>query len=128
MSLMCACVGNTEFGRAFRVFEDIRALPQGADAKAFGALMTGCARAGELASAVWLGEEAYGLERPDGNPAETRGRGLPAGQLLDAEQLEQLFLTISQAGLADTMGSQLLEGLRAAGVPVGSKLLSMMAG
>jgi pentatricopeptide repeat protein len=114
-SLMGACLSNHDTDRAMQVFEDLKA-GGGADAKAYSSLLYGLVRLGEFAKAVALIKDAYGL----GN----RRRVLPAGQFLEAEALEQLMRGLSHRPQTQSVGIELLEELRAAGVPVSSRLFS----
>lgn len=114
--LMCACVNNRQIGRAFEVFEELKASREWPDVKAYGALLSGCIRHGHLEEAVSLVEEAYGLK-----PGSTR---LPRGETLEQERVEHLFRSLSQQGLMDRLGVPLVEKLRAAKVPLSSWLLS----
>mmetsp|Transcript_78127 Transcript_78127/g.252929 ORF Transcript_78127/g.252929 Transcript_78127/m.252929 type:complete len:369 (-) Transcript_78127:4-1110(-) len=117
--LMCACLNNGAVDRAFRVFEDVQRSGLGADAKAYGSLIAGCIRHGHLHRAVSLVEQAYGLVPAAGGPA--RGHRPPG---VDAELLEQLLKALSQQGLMEQQGMPLLGRLRAANVPVSSRLLN----
>jgi len=114
--LMCACLSNHDLVRAMKVFEDIKAAEGSADAKAHSSLLSGLVRLGHLEKAVALVEAAYGL----GNVA----RGLPAGQVLEAEVLEQLMRSLGQRQLMQNLGLPLLERLRAAKVPISGRLFS----
>merc|ERR1719215_1038592 len=91
--LICACLNNNAFDRAFEVFGEILRTNRTADGKAFGALISGCVRQGELDRAVVLVEEAFGLS---GKPAQ-----LAKGQSLEADCLEKLLLALSQKGRAE---------------------------
>jgi len=115
--LMCACLSNQDFDRAMKVFEDMREAEGCADAKSHGSLLSGLVRNGKLEKAVALVEAAYGL-------GKTAKRGLPAGQVLEAETLEQLMRSLRQRQLMQSMGLPLLEKLRAAKVPISARLLT----
>jgi len=108
--LMCACVNNRSIRRAFEVFEELKKSRDGADVRAYGALLSGCVRHGHLEEAAHLVEEAYGLK--NGKPQ------LSPGENFEAERLEQLFRSLSQRGLFQKVGAPLMEGLRAKKVPV----------
>jgi len=116
--LMCACLSNHDSVRALKVFDDIKVADGSADAKAHSSLLSGLVRLGHLDKAVALVESAYGL-------GEAGQRGLPAGQVLDSEPLEQLVRNIGQRHLMESMGTPLLERLRAARVPISGRLLSL---
>lgn len=103
--LMCACVNNRAVRRAFEVFEDLKQSREGADVRAYGALLSGCVRHGHLEEAAQLVEEAYGLK--DDKPRLSRGENL------EAERLEQLFRSLAQKGLHQKVGVPLMAGLRA---------------
>jgi pentatricopeptide repeat protein len=121
--LMCACLNNNAVERAIAVFEELKASGHGADAKAYGALIAGCTRHGQPETAVNLVEEAYGLKE------SKRGRGLPHGQSLEPEPLEQLFRALQQQDLMKRLGAPLLEKLRVAKAPVSGRLFnSLVAG
>jgi len=125
--LMCACLSNHDLDRAMKVFEDIKEAGGGADTKAYSSLLSGLVRLGQLEKAVALIEDAYGL-------GKSGHRGLPAGQVLEAEGLEQLMRAFGQkhscygalgkGNLMQQVGVPLLERLRAAGVPMSGRLLS----
>lgn len=108
--LMCACVNNRAIRRAFEVFEELKSSREGADVKAYGALLSGCIRHGHLAEAVHLVEEAYGLK--DGV------RRLPRNENLESERIEQLLRSLSQKNMMDKFGMPLLENLQAKKVPL----------
>jgi len=109
--LMCACLNNNAVDRALEVFEELKHAGQGADAKAYGALISGCVRHGHLQKAAALVEEAYGLK---GRPC--------AGGTLESEPVEQLLRAYASRGLMEQQGIPLLERLRAAKVPISGRL------
>jgi len=108
--LMCACVNNRSIRRGFEVFEDLKKSREGADVRAYGALLSGCVRHGHLEEAAHLVDEAYGLK--DGKPR------LSPGENFESERLEQLFRSLSQRGLFQKVGAPLMERLRAKKIPV----------
>jgi len=114
--LLGACLSNHDPARAVKVFQDIKASGC-ADAKAYGSLIAGLVRLGQLEKAAELVSDAYGL---DGQ------RGLPAGQTLETETLEQLMRTLGHRNLMQSMGVPLLERLRAARVPISGRLFTSM--
>jgi len=121
--LMCACLNNNALDKAISVFEDLKASGHGADAKAYGALIAGCIRHGQPKAAVDLVEEAYGLKV---NTGKRGRRGLPNGQSLDPEPLEQLFKALQQQDLMEKLGAPLLEKLRTAKAPVSGRLFNSL--
>lgn len=118
--LMCACVNNHAVRKAFDVFDTLKSAKNGADARAYGALLSGCVRHGHLREAASLIEDAYGLG--------SHKRGLPPGEHLETERVEQFFRGLSQQGLADSLGASLLEQLKTLRVPVGRSYLSSAVG
>merc|ERR1719310_2030340 len=59
--LMCACLLNDDLGRALEVFNGLKTYGGGSDARAYGNLISGAARLGDIEVAVHLTEEAFGL-------------------------------------------------------------------
>jgi len=114
--LMHACVNNRSIRRAFQVFEELKSSREGADVKAYGALLSGCIRHGHLEEAVGLVEDAYGLQDP-----KTR---LPRGEFLEQERMDALFHSLAQNGLMEKFGAGLVEKLRANKVPVSNALVT----
>jgi pentatricopeptide repeat protein len=114
--LMCACLSNHDFKRGLKVFEDMKAGGD-ADAKVYSSLLSGLVRGGMLDKAVAVVEDAYGLEK-------SAKRGLPNGQVLEEEALEQLIRALGQKQLMHTIGAPLLERLRNSSIPVNGKLRS----
>jgi len=114
--LMCACVNNRSIQRAFQVFAELKASREGADARVYGALLSGCIRHSYLKEAVGIVEEAYGLL-----DHSTR---LPQGEFLEQERLEQLFRSLSQQGLMEKFGCPLVEKLVQNKVPLHSSIVS----
>jgi pentatricopeptide repeat protein len=119
--LMCACLSNHSADRAISVFEDMKKDENCVDAKAYGSLLQGLVRLGQFEKAIAYVEDAYGLPESSG---KTRKRGLPAGQVLDTENLEQLMKGLGQRDLMSRLGLPLLERLRSARVPVSGRLFS----
>jgi len=118
--LMGACLSNNDADRALMVFEEIKVAGGGADAKAYSSLLMGLVRLGHLDKAAMLVEDAYGL-------GKAGKRGLLAGQTLETESLEQLMRALGRRRCAPDMqsvGVPLLESLRAAKVPISSRLVS----
>lgn len=111
--LMCAYLNANSPGKAMQVFEELKASPAGADAKAYSSLICGLLRHRQLNKAVSVVEEAYGL---------TGKQCLRKNQSLEADTLEKVFVALGQRGLAQSIGAPLLERLRAAGVPCNGKL------
>ncbi len=111
---MSACFLNNNLPRALKVFEDLRG--QGADFKSYNVLITGFLRAGKSREAAGLVEEAYGLNG--------QKRGLPNGQSLGNEILEQIIGDLSKHGLAEQVALPLVSAMHEAGVPVNSRLLT----
>lgn len=119
--LMSACLSNNSPDQALQVFGDIKEAEGCADAKVYGSLITGLVRLGDVRKAVVLVENAYGLSN------ETSGKvsqGLPPGQTLENEAMEQLMRGLGQRRLMQTIGVPLLERLRKAQVPVSGALFS----
>lgn len=140
-ALMSACLNNQDVKQALEVFRSLQAGPQGADAKAYGAMIAGMLRCGHAEEAVRLVEEAYGLSAehgraaPSGLPAGGSSRrsdatarkpGLPPSQQLEAEQLELLLRTLAQRGELEKLGVPLVKRLRAARVPISGRLLGLL--
>lgn len=118
--LLCACVNNRAVCKAFDVFDTLKSSQQGADAKAYGTFLSLCVRHGQLREAASLMEDAYGLG--------SRVRGLPPGQHVETERMDQFFQALSQQGLLESLGAPLLEQLRALHVPLGRSYLSSTLG
>lgn len=118
--LMCACLYNHDIDRAFKVFEDLKAIGQGADAKAYSALVSGIARncRAQLPEAVKLVKEAYGL----GQKGLYTHEAPPPG--MEIEAVEKLLSVLEWQGMMDNFGWPLMEQLRAAQVPVCGRFLS----
>jgi len=118
--LMGACLNNNALDKAFRVFKEVKRVNRGADGKAFGSMVGGCVRRGELQKAVELVEEAYGL---------STGPGLfklTPGQFIAPENLEKLFQALADQGQAESVAIPLLDKLRAVKVTVSSRLYSAL--
>merc|ERR1719491_1744738 len=118
--LMCACLNNHEFDRAFQVFEDLKTT-EGADAKAYGACISGIVRnsRGRLPEAVELVKEAYGL-----NECGSNGHKVNSAPGVEMDALEQLLRALGSQGMMQSVASPLLEQLRAARVPISGRLVS----
>jgi len=114
--LIAACINNRAVDRALEVFKQLKAQ-NGADFKAYGVIIAGCVRYRRFVEAVRLVEEAYGVQ--DG----ARHRGLPAGQVLELERLEQFLHALKQQGLLRSLGLPMLKKLRDAKVPDVNRLL-----
>jgi len=104
--LIAACINNRAIDRALKVFKELKAQ-NGADYKAYGVIIAGCVRYRRFAEAVALVEEAYGVQE-----GVSHG-GLPAGQMLESDRLEQLLHALAQQGLMESIGHPLLKKLRA---------------
>merc|ERR1719194_228484 len=50
--LMCTCLNNNAVDKAIEVFQDMRAAGLATDAKAYGALISGCVKHGRTEAAV----------------------------------------------------------------------------
>jgi len=111
--LMCAYLNANSPGKAMQVFDDLKASPAGADAKAYSSLICGLVRHRQLNKAVSVVEEAYDLAGKQSKPK---------CQPLEAETLEKVFVALGQRGLSQSIGAPLLERLRAAGVQCNGKL------
>lgn len=116
--LMGACLNNNAIDKALRVFQDVKKAHRGADGKAFGSMVGGCVRRGELQKAVALVEEAYGLSTGPGLYK------LSPGQSIAAENLEKLMQALVRQGMAETVAIPLLDRLRAAKAPINGRLYS----
>merc|ERR1719444_533649 len=114
---MGACLSNHDADRAMKVFEELKVVGGGADSKAYSSLLSGLVRLGRLENAVGLVEDAYGL-------GSSGKHGLPHGQTLEAEALEQLMRNLGQSRHMQSVGVDLLERLRAARCPISSRLFS----
>lgn len=112
--LIAACINNRAIDRALQVFKELQEQ-NGADYKAYGAVIAGCVRYRRFAEAVALVEKAYGVQAGG-------SRGLPAGQVLESDRLEQLIHALTQQRLMESMGHPLLRKLRDAKVPDVSRL------
>merc|ERR1719223_2448383 len=130
--LMCTCINNNALDTAFEVFEDVKKHSQGIDARAYGAMISGCIRYGQYAKAVELVDEAYGLNQEGGEQAaaafradrqDQRGR-----QVLESATLEHLLQSLAQKGMMEDYGVPLLERLRAAKAPVSGRLFAFAMG
>jgi len=128
--LMCTCINNNALDTAFEVFEDVKKHSQGIDAKAYGAMISGCVRYGRLAKAVELVDEAYGLRQAagKGTPARADRKDSRGGQVLETETLEHLLRSLAQNGMMEDHGVPLLERLRAAKAPVSGRLFAFAMG
>lgn len=127
--LMCTCINNNALDTAFEIFEDLKKHGQGADAKAYGALVSGCVRHGQLEKAVTLVDEAYGLNGQDRTAAAGRPERKRSGEpLLETEILEHLLRALAQKDLLESQGLPLLERLRAANIPVSGRLFASAMG
>lgn len=105
-SWMSACIHNRDIDRAVDVFKQLKHV--GIDARAYAVLISGLLKAGRLKEAVAAVEEAYGLS--------AEKRALPASEHLPSECLERLFFAIRKHNFQETLGTPLLERLRAIGV------------
>mmetsp|Transcript_72309 Transcript_72309/g.128137 ORF Transcript_72309/g.128137 Transcript_72309/m.128137 type:complete len:1024 (-) Transcript_72309:42-3113(-) len=119
--LICACLNNNDFDSALRVFQELRTSEQGADWKTYSSMISGALRQGRVEQAIIFVEEAYGIN------ANTDGKGLPPGQSLDTESIEQILRALVQRGQMESVGIPLLNRLRAARIPVSTKLLSAVS-
>jgi pentatricopeptide repeat protein len=118
--LMCACLSSNNIDKAYQIFEEIKTSSQGrgVDAKSYTALIQGNVRLGYLEEAVKLVQEAYGL---DGNR-----RALSQGQVVEPIAIEQLMRGLTEAGIMDTLGCQLLEQMKKGKIAVSGRLFSSM--
>jgi len=128
--LMCTCINNNALDTAFEVFEDVKKHSQSIDAKAYGAMISGCIRYGWLARAVALVDEAYGLNQQGGKspPSRTDRTDSHGGQVLETETLEHLLRSLAQHGMMEDHGVPLLERLHAAKAPVSGRLCAYAMG
>jgi len=117
--LLFACLRNDAVDLALDVFDDIRASGHGTDAKLFTALINNCARVGKCDRAAALVEDAYGL-------ASKASRAIPSREELDPACLEQLVKSLSKQGLMQKVGAPLLQKMRAAKVPVSTRVMTMV--
>jgi len=117
--LMCACLNANSPAKALQVFEELRASPSGADAKAYSSLISGLLRHRKTTEAVKMVEEAYGLEG---------SHSLPKGQNIEVDVLEKLMAALGQKGLTQNVAIPLLKKLQGAGVPVGGRIYSTLIG
>lgn len=118
--LISACVNNRAVDRALQVFADLRKSREQLDSKTYGALISGCVRFGRLPAAIELVEDAYGLQA-------SSARGLPPGESLERERLEQVLKHLQAASQMENVGLPLLERLRAA-EPMASQLIMSSLG
>lgn len=117
--LICACLNNNSVDRAFEVFNQLREGQQKADAKAWGAMISGCTRLGRVEDAARLLGEACGF---DGHQ-----RGLPHGSTLEAATVEKVLRGLSQQGLGERVAIPLVRKLRHDGYKVASHLAGAWA-
>eukprot|EP00435_Cladocopium_sp_Y103_P047585 s1424_g14.t1 len=114
-SLMLSCVNNGAPKEALAVFYEMRKLGHEVDGKAYQVLIAGLVKTGSLREAVALVDEAYGLQHPKRKCSSLK---------LDSECMEALFAAIFRGDLRLELGLPLLERLRAAQLPVSSKILA----
>lgn len=105
--LICACLNNNSVDKAFEIFDQLRAGQRQADAKSWGAMISGCLRLKRVDDAVRLLEEAYGL---DGRPA-----GLPHHSTLEAATVDKVLAALAQRGQSESVAIPLVRKLRRAG-------------
>ena len=127
---MCTCINNNALDTAFEVFEDVKKHSQSIDAKAYGAMISGCIRYGWLARAVTLVDEAYGLIQQGRKGVSPRidRKDSCGGQVLETETLEHLLRSLAQNGMMEDHGVPLLERLHAARAPVSGRLCAYAMG
>merc|ERR1711920_393369 len=111
--LISACIYNRAIEKGLEVFYDMKATT-GVDARAYGVIISGFLRIGELRQAVQLVEDAYGLK--------TGRRVLSSHESIAQEDLEHVLTALRAAGLYEEV-RQLLKKLHAAGVPLKGRLL-----
>jgi len=130
MCLMNTCLHNGDLERALTVFEDIIAHGHGPDAKIYGVLINGIVRhnPGRLHEAVGLIEQACGLTNAGLSQRDAACRRLPPSQPLETETLEQLLQALASRSLMKSVGVPFLERLRAAKVPINSRIVSAFLG
>lgn len=115
--LMCACLSNNAVERAHQVFEESKRA-HGADAKAYGTMISGCTRQQDFQRAVDLVREACGLtERP----------GLRVDSELGSEHVEQLLRALVSRGQTST-ARELLQQLRSTKVRIGRQVEAIVLG
>jgi len=116
MCLLCVCVNNNAMDKAQEVFDEMARTSGsgGVDAKAYGTMISGYMRAGQLERAARLVEEAFGLAGGE--------RRLARGQTIDADTLERLMQAIGHRGLSQKVGFPLMEKLKAAKIPLSGRL------
>lgn len=117
--LLFACLRNDAVDLALDVFDDIRASGHATDAKLFTALINNCARVGKCDRAVALVEDAYGL-------AGKASRAIASREELEPTCLEQLVKSLSKQGLMQKVAAPLLKKMRAAKVPVSTRVMTMV--
>lgn len=122
--LLGACLSNQDLVRAMQVFEEMKVHCGSADTKAYGSLLSALVRMGQPEKAAGLVLDAYGIAAEGSSKAGRRG--LPNGQVLDSEPLEQLMRSLGSRGLMQSVGVPLMDSLRAARVPISGRLLSSM--
>eukprot|EP00913_Durusdinium_trenchii_P020082 g18871.t1 len=116
MSLMQCCINNGSPQKALEVFHEMRKCSHGVDCKVYQVLISGLVKYGCLAEAVKLVEEACGLwELP-----KSRSK-----QHLSLDCLEALFEAIMRQNSRQELALPLLERLRAAQIPVSSRMVAL---
>mmetsp|Transcript_39382 Transcript_39382/g.62428 ORF Transcript_39382/g.62428 Transcript_39382/m.62428 type:complete len:1007 (+) Transcript_39382:63-3083(+) len=113
--LMCACLSNNDFHKAYEVFDDIKKSGQGVDARTYGALIQSNVRHGNLKEAVRLVKEAYGIGQY---------RVLLPSQTLEPEPFKEFLRALGKNGETESTVVPLLSELRAAKVPVCSRVIA----
>jgi len=106
---MTVCLNHNAVEMAFEIFQQMKRSGPVPDARAYGAMISGCVRCARFTEAVVLVEEALGL-------APHPRVAFPLGQTLDPQFIEQLLRGLAHHGLMDSVGVPLLEKLRAAHV------------
>lgn len=114
-SLMLSCINNGAPEKVLAILYEMRNLGHEIDGKAYQVLISGLVKTGSLREAVALVDEAYALRHPKKKCSSLK---------LDSECMEALFAAIFRGYWRLEVGLPLLERLRAAQLPVSSKILA----
>lgn len=113
--LIGACLNCHDVDKAVEVFESLKASGEKADSKAYGALISGLVRHGQVEKAVSVVMEAC-----------ADCKYLKHGEkLIETDSLEQLLRALTQKGLMETLGVTMVERLRSVGMPISGSSLAV---
>jgi len=117
--LFFSCLRNENVEGALEVFNDLRASGHPLDSKIYSSLINRCVKDGLLEKAVSFVEEAYGLTGSK--------RGLPRGDLLECQCMDQLMKSLNKQGRYQKLGTALVKKLKQANLPLSSHVAAMSA-